>query len=169
MSAVIIGGLYRDSLPVPHEPEITEYIPAGALTIGVAYRKFDPAVALANYTTAQIEEAGGLEALLNDEGLSFHVFSTDGLDEYLRFDCFDNEPHYHYIVPGVGNTFVRYDPLSNGPVLEWAAEAIRRRAPEMLRSVGANDLADSVAASADVVSDAVDTALLAARARLASV
>ena len=32
-----------------------------------------------------------------DEGVTIHVFDADDGHEYLRFDVFDDEPHYHYI------------------------------------------------------------------------
>lgn len=165
MSAVVNGAIYRDLLPVPHVAEATEYISADALTIGVEYRTFDPAVAAANYTPEQIEEAGGLEALFSDKGVTLHVFATDGLVEYLRFDCFDDEPHYHYIVPEVGNTFVRFDPLSNGPMLEWAAEAVKTRTAQMLTALGAGNLAESI--DQDALVRAVDQAVQVARSKVA--
>lgn len=166
MTAVVPGAIYRDLLPVPHDHDATTYLEAGVLTVGVEYRQFDPAVAAANYTAEQIAEAGGLEALFSDEGMSLHVFATDGLVEYLRFDCFDDEPHYHYIVPETGNTFVRYDAVSNGPMLPWAAQAIRQRSQEMLRAVGAGDLADAV--DEDLLGTVVDKALELALAQQAS-
>src|SRR5438046_2754172 len=33
----------------------------------------------------------------NDFGASLHVYGASDDVEYLRFDCFDKEPHYHYI------------------------------------------------------------------------
>ena len=32
-----------------------------------------------------------------DEGVSLHVIDASDAHEYLRFDMFDDEPHYHYI------------------------------------------------------------------------
>ena len=31
--------------------------------------------------------------------LAIHVLGTDDGHEYLRFDVFDREPHYHYLHP----------------------------------------------------------------------
>jgi hypothetical protein len=41
-----------------------------------------------------------------DEGVTIHVFDASDGHEYLRFDVFDDEPHYHYIHRTVGDTVV---------------------------------------------------------------
>lgn len=138
-------GTFVNSLPVPHEPQDTKYFPAGPITIGVEYRIFDP-VAEAAKLTAEEVAATGPDSLFNtgggaDQGVCLHVFATDGLTEYFRFDCFADEPHYHYIVPGDGNMLVHFDEVANGPMVEWAVGAIRNRLKPMLLEVGADELA----------------------------
>lgn len=143
-------GHFVASLPVPHEPADTRYLAAGPITIGVEYRVFDPVAEAAKLTPAEIEAAGP-DALFGrddpDEGVCLHVFATDGLAEYLRFDCFDGEPHYHYIVPAEGNMLVHFDPVANGPMLDWAMTALRTRLGLMLGEVGAANLAAEADAS----------------------
>ncbi len=72
------------------------------------------------------------------------MFGTDGMAEYLRFDCFADEPHYHYIIPGRGNMLVHFDRVANGPMLDWTLRTLRGRLPELLAQVGAEKLAASL-------------------------
>ncbi len=140
-------GTFVASFPVAHEPEITTLIAAGAITFGVEPRVFDPVAEAAKLTAEEIAAAGP-DALFHsdkiDGGVCVHVFGTDGLDELLRFDCFDDEPHYHYIVPGRGNMLVHFDRIANGPMLDWTLRTLRGRLPELLAQLGAEDLAASL-------------------------
>jgi hypothetical protein len=84
--------------------------------------------------------------VVEEDGLCLHVFGThDGL-ERLRFDCFDDAPHYHYLDPHEPrNVVVEYDAVANGPMLEWALQtALRTRLTDMLQYAGAPELAASV-------------------------
>jgi hypothetical protein len=140
-------GTFVPSIPVPHDPAVTTYVQAGPVTFGVEPRVFDP-VAEAAKLTAEEVAAAGPDALFHaaepDSGVCLHVFDSVELTEWLRFDCFDGEPHYHYIVPGQGNMLVRYDRTANGPMLPWAVGVLRRRLPEMLALLGAGHLAVSL-------------------------
>ena len=74
---------------------------AGAVTFGVEYRDVDPASLAATYEgnaaqLAELEERSP-DGGFSDEGVSIHVCGTDDGHEYVRFDVFDDEPHYHYI------------------------------------------------------------------------
>ncbi|BCB76576.1 hypothetical protein GCM10022251_22450 [Phytohabitans flavus] len=157
-------GNFIESIPVPHEPEKTRYFPAGSLTIGLEYRVFDP-VEEAKKLTAEEIAATGPDSLFHrqdtDQGVSLHVFATDGLAEYLRFDCFADEPHYHYIAPERGNMLVHFDEVTNGPMLDWALRVVRTRAPQMLTAIGADALAASV--DADLLNAALNEAAEAAQ------
>ena len=67
--------------------------------------------------------------------MSLHVRATDTGHEYLRFDCFDNEPHYHYIHDSTDpyiNNVVVYDPFACGDMLPFAIGCLRTRLAEML-------------------------------------
>ncbi|HEY2399994.1 MAG TPA: hypothetical protein VGI23_06540, partial [Steroidobacteraceae bacterium] len=84
-------GTFVLSLPVPHEPQATTFVAAGPITFGVEPRVFDPVAEAAKLTAEEIAAAGP-DALFNsdqvDSGVCVHVFATEGLAEYLRFDCF---------------------------------------------------------------------------------
>ena len=81
--------------------------------------------------------------------------TADGL-EHLRFDCFENEPHYHYIEQEVGaNTVVRIDELAVGDPVDFSLACVERHLPDMLRHCGVAGLADEVAAQPEKVSAAM--------------
>jgi hypothetical protein len=74
----------------------------------------------------------------------------------LRFDCFENEPHYHYIEPAAGaNVVVRIDELAVGDPVEFSLACVEHHLPDMLRNCGVAGLADTVAGQPDKVSTAV--------------
>jgi hypothetical protein len=133
----LIGKVYGIP-PQPPVAENTTYLQAGAVTIGVEYRDVNPDNLVETYkdNPAYLEEllekapAGGFA----DEGVSIHVCATDGGHEYLRFDVFDDDPHYHYIHAGdeVVNNVVEFDVLAHGEMLPWVIERLRTRLPEML-------------------------------------
>jgi len=144
----MIGEVYNMP-PQPPVPENTRYLPAGAVTFGVEYRDVDPDSLTATYAgdaahLAELEArspAGGF----SDEGVSIHVCGDDG-HEYVRFDVFDDEPHYHYVhkptVHGeIVNNVIAYDPVALGDMLDWAIERLRSRLPDMLRAAGGDDIA----------------------------
>jgi hypothetical protein len=137
-------GTFVASFPVAHEPRATTFVAAGPITFGIEPRVFDPVAEAAKLTAEEIAAAGP-DALFHsdqvDSGVCVHVFATEGLAEYLRFDCFNDEPHYHYIVPGRGNMLVRFDRVANGPMLDWTLRTLRGRLPEMLTQLGAENLA----------------------------
>src|SRR5439155_873550 len=76
-----------------------------------------------------------------DEGVTIHVSETADKHEYLRFDCFDAEPHYHYIhktPPGAEpvNNVIDFDVHAHGDMLPWAIRCLRERLPAMLTEAG---------------------------------
>jgi hypothetical protein len=138
-----------DKMPIPPIAEHTEYFEAGAIRIGVEYRVLTDAVASAiraSLQGAQGTETGRLENL-DDCGVSLHVFGDDGAQilERLRFDCFQEEPHYHYVNwPAKSNELLHIDPVADGDPLAWALERIRTRLPQMLARAGCADIAARV-------------------------
>jgi hypothetical protein len=100
----------------------------------------------------------GVEAGIpfDDSGATLHVCGTADALEHLRFDCFENEPHYHYIEQANGaNTVVRIDELAVGDPLEFSLACVEHHLPDMLRHCGVADLADEVAGQAGKVSAAI--------------
>ena len=83
--------------------------------------------------------------IMNDQGLCLQVYSeVDGKDtEILRFDCFDQAPHYHY---GPENLNMRLfmDKTTAGNPLGWTLGNIRNNLTGMVRRAGYEDLADNL-------------------------
>ena len=129
--------------PIPPDEAHTTWVDAGSIRIGVEYRLLDDAELAAHYEGEQMEEiqaATGGQATL-DNGVSLHVTGAADGHEYLRFDLFEKEPHYHYIEPsGEKQTIVDYDPVAMGPMLPWALGQIRDQLEPMLRFAGGERL-----------------------------
>lgn len=142
-------------MPIPPIEAQMQRFDVGVVTIGVEYRLLDDAISAA-HTTAEgyAGDMSGVE--ISDCGVSLHVFGRSGgkESEYLRFDCFDEDPHYHYVsYENETNQMVHVDPVAIGDPLVWAIERIRTRLPQMLVRAGAADVAEAV----DMV--AIDQAL----------
>ena len=172
----MIGKVYGIP-PQPHVVEDTKLVPAGAVTFGVEYRDLDPEMLRATYAgnqaqLAELEEKSPTGGFY-DEGVSIHVFDSDDMHEYVRFDVFANEPHYHYNhrVPLGGevvNNVVDFDVVANGEMLPWVLEALRTRLGALLANAGGTHLVDhldpaAVAAAVDEVAAIAETAVKGAR------
>ena len=132
--------------PIPPVESDTHYIDAGTLVIGVEYRNLNEDLMAANYVDpvqAAIIAELTPPAIL-DRGVAIHVFERATHLEYLRFDLFEIDPHYHYIRPGTSNTLVRYDPGACGDMLDWACNCLQLRIVDMLVYAGADRVAASV-------------------------
>jgi hypothetical protein len=140
-----------DVMPIPPVLAHTHFVDAGVVRIGVEYRLLDDAIAQAHMrevdAAGQYAQATGID----DRGVSLHVFAEqDGEQrEFLRFDCFVEDPHYHYISwRGRTNDMVHLDPIADGDALAWAIERIRTRLPQMLERAGAPEVARRLDAAA---------------------
>ena len=143
--------------PIPPDPEHTVYLEAGAVSLGVEYRLLDDAELAANYQGADMREIQ--DALqgdqVEDNGVSIHVLGASDEHEYLRFDCFEKGPHYHYIEPsGEKQTIVDFDAVAMGDMLEWTMVQLRTRLRPMLEHAG------GVAVAARVDQSIIDAALV---------
>lgn len=96
-----------------------EKIDAGNINFGLDYRHF-----------------GG------DQGVAIHVYADlEGKQtELLRFDCFDEAPHYHYGPDGKDERLF-LDCTSNGAPIPWALDKLRSRMVPMLVRAGHADVA----------------------------
>jgi hypothetical protein len=158
----MIGNVYNIP-PQPPIPENTRYLPAGVITFGVEYRDVDPESLAATYADdatqlAELEEKSP-EGGFSDEGVSIHVCGTDDGHEYVRFDVFDDEPHYHYIhrTPNGAeavNNVIDFDTAALGEMLPWAIERLRTRLPEMLTEAEGGHLVSQL--DADIVDRVID-------------
>jgi hypothetical protein len=146
-------------MPAPPVPEHCVTIPAGDLELVVEARDVVDDLTRVNQTSLGFD----------DFGATLHVQATSDKVEHLRFDCFANEPHYHYIrMASQENLICRLDDVAEGDPIEWAIGRLRNRLPEMLEHVGAPHLARSVRADPTTIAralDAVQALLVDARAR----
>ena len=142
----MVGTTYNVQ-PVPPDETSTDWFDFAPLRVGIEYRKVDPAALADVYGDnaehmAEIDEHSP-EGGFSDEGISVHVVA-DG-HEYLRFDAFVDDPHYHYIDKEAGtNTIVEFDKVAHGPVKPWVLAQLRNRLPEMLSHAGAADMAETL-------------------------
>jgi hypothetical protein len=85
------------------------------------------------------------DEIMDDQGLCVQVYSEiDGKDtEVLRFDCFDQAPHYHY-GPENHNIRLPMDKTTIGTPLGWTLKNIRNNLSNMVRRSGYDDLASSI-------------------------
>lgn len=149
-------GTRYGQLPIPMVTDDCIRVDAGPVQLVVESRRL---------TNAILEETyhGAVEAAVSfdDYGATLHVCGTaDGL-EHLRFDCFENEPHYHYIEQAAGaNTVVRIDEVAVGDPVEFSLTCVEHHLTEMLHQCGVAGLADAVARHPDKV----DAALAQVRA-----
>lgn len=97
----------------------------------------------------QTIESGGLEFVIEnriagkDGGPAVRVFGkVEGESvQVLRFDCFQNDPHYHYAPTGKNEMHHLKKGDDN---VGWSVEQIRTRIDEMIRTAGYTALADSI-------------------------
>ena len=144
----MIGKVYG----IPPQPPVEEnqtLFEAGAIRFGVEYRNLDPESLVETYKDhpeylAELQERSP-EGGFTDSGVTIHVFDANDGREYLRFDVFDDEPHYHYIHRtddgSVVNNVIDFDTTALGDMLPWALERLRTRLPEMLTAAGGSELA----------------------------
>ena len=115
-------------------------VDAGAVSIAMNYRK----------------------ELMPDQGLMIQVYGeVDGKDtEILRFDCFDQDPHYHY-GPENHNIRLHMDKTTVRNPVGWTLRQIRENLPSMVNRSGYEDLAAQVEAnpvSSEVMAEVEETA-----------
>lgn len=101
-------------------------IPAGAVSFAIQYRD-------------------NRNAANSDQGVSIQVVGDEGGQEVeiLRFDCFDQNPHYHY-GPERNNERIFIDKTTAGNPLGWTLNQLRNHLPAMIRRSGYEDLASSL-------------------------
>ena len=134
-------------MPIPSNEAHTTSFQIGAIRVGVEYRRLTDAVAAAAQLEVADGDARGQTTGLDDRGVSIHVYGNqDGEErEFLRFDCFLEDPHYHYVSwRDKANEMIHLDPVADGDPLAWALERIRTRLPQMLARAGASDVAERV-------------------------
>ncbi|HXY94383.1 MAG TPA: hypothetical protein VEP49_18030 [Acidimicrobiia bacterium] len=144
------GNRYRQ-LPIPMIEDHCIAVGAGAVQLVVESRTLTNEI-----IAAAVPDAVAANVPFDDFGATLHVCGTvDGL-EHLRFDCFENEPHYHYIEQAASaNTVVRIDELAVGDPVEFSLSCVEHHLPDMLRNCGVAELAGEVAGQQELVTAAM--------------
>jgi hypothetical protein len=116
------GRIYGD--PIPLNPSATTFVPLGNISFGVEYRYHSD----------------------NEAGVSVHVVDGRSGTEYLRFDCFEEREHYHYIFADQGfHDRFFLDTASEGDPVAWSLDRMRTRlVPMMIRAGAGPDLIDDI-------------------------
>ena len=93
------GVTHYDLMPIPPIEAHTRFFEADPIVIGVEYRLLDEEIAAASEIAAARGSDMGPGAGMDDRGVSLHVYAVEGGErlEHLRFDCFEEDPHYHYV------------------------------------------------------------------------
>ena len=151
LRAYQLGRRY-DVMPIPMVPEACIDVEAGPIVFVVEGRKLTDEVIIANAAAQGRPDGIDQPSGVHDGGMSVHVLDAADRVEYLRFDCFENEPHYHYIRNDEqANIVVRIDTFAEGSPEEWMLGRLASRLPDMLEHANAAALADAVrTAPADV-------------------
>jgi hypothetical protein len=135
-----------DIMPIPPVEAHCERFEVGPISIWVEYRLLNDVIAAAHTVDQGFE---GEVPSVEDRGVSLHVFGEPAPGEpqveFLRFDCFDEDPHYHYVsYANQTNEMVHLDPHAHGDPLTWALDCVRTRLPQLLERAGASALAARV-------------------------
>jgi len=152
----ILGHVY-DVQPMAPDADHTTWLDAeasraaGALRVGVEYRELDPEKLREYYDgddLAEVEQESP-DGGFTDQGVSVHIESVADDHEYLRFDMFDDDPHYHYVNKTEGtNTVIGFDRAANGEMVDWVLAQLPERLDTMLTAAGAPHVADALDADA---------------------
>lgn len=146
MSEAELGKRFAIDTVIPPVPDLTEYVDAGVIAIGVEYRVVNEDIVLNNLKAHGMDRPppGARQTIDEDGGVSLHVCDAATHSEYLRFDMFGESPHYHYLCRDEYQLNIPYDRHACGPMIDWALECIRLRLRPMLAFCGAEDLAAHV-------------------------
>src|SRR5665213_1604187 len=105
-------GMFYESMPIPMVRERCVEVDAGPITFLVEARQLTNDILNDHLSDAPVDLS---HVEFDDYGGTVHVCSTSDKLEYLRFDCFENEPHYHYIMHSIGgNLICRIDEVAEG-------------------------------------------------------
>ncbi|HTX00357.1 MAG TPA: hypothetical protein VMD59_16370 [Acidimicrobiales bacterium] len=139
-------GFFYETMPIPAVEENCTEVDAGPLRLVVESRRLTNELLFAALPDAARNVPRGTS--FDDSGPTVHVLgASDGL-EHLRFDCFEHEPHYHYVMHDRGGNLVcRIDEVAVGDPVAWTIARLRGRLPEMLELAGATELAAAVRAA----------------------
>ncbi len=138
-------GVHYDLPPIALVEDDTTWVPAGAVVFGLEQRLLDEAAVSRSFSESQRAESAieGVKTgnVKDDGGPSVHVCDAETRRELLRFDCFRDEPHYHYLPIEGGNIAVAFDEHAHGDMVQFTLRCLRQRLAPMLAHTGAAELA----------------------------
>lgn len=162
----MVGPIFNIAV-APLDEAATTWFPASTVRIGLEYRRLSAErLKKAMDERPEIARALGGTDFTPTQGWSIHVNGADDGHEYMRFDCFHADAHYHYLhrlAEGetVMNHVYFFDETADGPMWDWVKERLRSRLPEMLRKTrGDHLLAKLDAAAVDQAIRAIDDKIL---------
>jgi hypothetical protein len=99
------------------------------------------------YQAGPIEITLGYRPLMADQGVCVQVYANveSKETEILRFDCFDQDPHYHY-GPENRNVRLHLDKVTCGTPFAWTMHNLRHNLPAMIKRAGYESVAAAVEA-----------------------
>jgi hypothetical protein len=77
-------------------------------------------------------------------GPTVRVMGSADRHEYLRFDMFNVNAHYHYEPPAEKERVLMIDTVADGDPVTWAIARLRTRLAPMLTAAGGQSLADAL-------------------------
>jgi hypothetical protein len=91
--------------------------------------------------TFTVEYRRVVRAGVEVSGPTIRVVGADDDHEYLRFDMFNRDAHYHYMLPSSGadeqaERVVVLDTVAEGDPVSWAIDRLRGRFAPMLANAG---------------------------------
>jgi len=133
-------GIFYDVMPIPPVEAACIDVPAGPIRFVVESRQLTNEILFAKLPESRNNVEAG--TVFDDFGATLHVYGADDGLEHLRFDCFEHEPHYHYIMHAEGGNLVcRIDEVAEGDPVSWTIGRVRDRLAPMLELAGATELA----------------------------
>ncbi|HVB52089.1 MAG TPA: hypothetical protein VND89_10180 [Acidimicrobiales bacterium] len=145
MSEIYPLGKFHKVPAIPPIPQHCITVEAGPIRFVVESRQLTAHLAAQGGDAIAAIAAQYEDGAIDDYGASLHVYGAEDNLEYLRFDCFANEPHYHYMRNSEdGQVVCRFDDIAEGDSIAWTVRCIRNRLPEMLAFAGVPELGETV-------------------------
>jgi hypothetical protein len=94
--------------------------------------------------TFVIEHRAVVQDGIEAGGPTIRVLGRDDEHEYLRFDMFNVNPHYHYEPPATEERILMIDTVADGDAISWAIARLRDRLVPMLIAADAQGIADAL-------------------------
>jgi hypothetical protein len=104
----------------------------------------DGATVTAGPITFVVEHRAVVQDGVEAGGPTVRVLGGDDDHEYLRFDMFNVNPHYHYEPPAEQERILMIDTVADGDAVSWGIARLRDRLAPMLLAAGGQGLVDAL-------------------------